>query len=121
VPAYVNGLDIVLHASRWEGLPRALVQGLLTEIPGISFDNDGAPEVVTPGETGYLVPLGDVERLADAIVKLAADARLRRDMGVQGRARCLDKFDWRRMVEKIEVLYDLLAQPRTDGSIPDQH
>jgi glycosyltransferase involved in cell wall biosynthesis len=120
VPAYVNGLDIVLHASRWEGLPRALVQGLLTEIPGISFDNDGAPEVVTPGETGYLVPLGDVGRLADAIVKLAADAPRRREMGVQGRARCLDKFDWRRMVEKIETLYVLLAKQNIEGSNADQ-
>ena len=115
VPAHVSGFDVVLHASRWEGLPRALVQGLLMEIPGISFDNDGAPEVVIDGETGCLVPLGDVDRLADAIVKLAADARSRRKMGAEGRARCLQRFDWRRMVERIEALYTDLSQSNATG------
>ena len=83
---------------------------MLTEVPAISFDNDGAPEVVIDGETGCLVPLGNVDRLADAIVKLAGDARSRRKMGAEGRARCLHRFDWRRMVEKIEALYAELRQ-----------
>ncbi len=51
VASHINGFDILLHASRWEGLPRAVVQGLLTGIPAVSFDNDGAPEVVIPDET----------------------------------------------------------------------
>jgi len=55
VASCINGFDMVLHASRWEGLPRTLVQGLLCEVPAISFDNDGAPEVVIPDETGILV------------------------------------------------------------------
>jgi glycosyltransferase involved in cell wall biosynthesis len=101
----LNGFDVVLHASRWEGLPRAIVQGLLTEVPAISFDNDGAPEVVLPGETGMLVPYGDTRRLADAMVNLAADPDLRRTLGRRGRARCLDAFDWRKMVTDLEKLY----------------
>ncbi len=81
----INGFDIVLHASRWEGLPRALVQGLLVEIPAISFDNDGAPEVVVPDETGLLVRYGDVAGLGDAMVRLAGDATLRQKLGQRGR------------------------------------
>lgn len=101
----INGFDIVLHASRWEGLPRALVQGLLCEVPAVSFDNDGAPEVVIPSETGMLVPLGDISRLGDAVIDLATNAELRRQMGREGRARCLVQYDWRTMVEQLEAKY----------------
>lgn len=107
----INGFDIALHASKWEGLPRALVQALLTEVPAISFDIDGAPEVVTPNETGLLVPLGDTTGLATAIVRLANDADLRRAMGRRGRERCFAEFDWRRMVRKIESVYDRTLSP----------
>ena len=104
VAAQINGFDICLHASQWEGLPRALVQGLLTEVPAISFDNDGAPEVVIPEETGLLVPFGDTKRLADAIVRLAGDAELRCRMGKRGRILFLEEYDWRNMVDRIEAL-----------------
>ena len=109
VASHINGFDILLHASRWEGLPRAVVQGLLTEIPAVSFDNDGAPEVVIPGKTGILVPYGDTAKLADAIVTLAGDAGLRSALGRRGRTRCAAMFDWRNMVADLESLYTSLA------------
>jgi len=105
VPACLNGIDIILHASRWEGLPRAIVQGLLSEVAAVSYDNDGAPEVVLPNETGLLVSLGDTSGLADALTRLAADEPLRRAMGREGRRRCLAMFDWRLMVEALDALY----------------
>lgn len=105
VARLMTGFDVLVHASRWEGLPRAVVQALLTEVPCISFDNDGAPEVVLPEETGLLVPLGDTAGLADAIVRLADDPAVRRRMGATGRRRCVDEFDWHKMVEKLEELY----------------
>lgn len=109
VASHINGFDIVLHASHWEGLPRAVVQGLLTEIPAISFDNDGAPEVVIPGETGILVPCGHTRRLTDAIVTLASDKTLRRTLGQHGRKRCVEMFDWRKMVTDLDNLYHNLT------------
>jgi glycosyltransferase involved in cell wall biosynthesis len=48
-------MDVLVHASQWEGLPRAAGQALLMQVPVISFDIDGAPEVVIPGQTGELV------------------------------------------------------------------
>ncbi len=111
VPYLLNGFDILLHASAWEGLPRAIVQGLLMEVPAVSFDNDGAPEVVIPGETGILVPYGDTQGLADAVVELADDSDRRRAMGRRGRNRCLGMFDWRNMVSQIETLYKRCLAP----------
>ena len=82
-----------------------VVQGLLMELPAISYDNDGAPEVVIPDETGILVHLGNVQGLADGMVSLAEDHHRRRRLGQAGRSRCLKMFDWHRMVEDIERLY----------------
>lgn len=110
VASCINGFDIILHASRWEGLPRAVVQGLLTEVPAVSFDNDGAPEVVRSGETGILVRFGDISGLADALVRLAADAELRRSLGRHGRELCRTAFDWHNMVQSLESLYASLLQ-----------
>jgi glycosyltransferase involved in cell wall biosynthesis len=85
------------------------VQALLTEVPAISFDNDGAPEVVIPGETGILVPFGDTRKLAEAILALAQDADRRQAYGKRGRANCLAAFDWRRMAAEIESVYEGLV------------
>lgn len=105
IPSIINGFDILLHTSRWEGLPRAIVQALLTEVPVVSFDNDGAPEVVKTDESGILARVGEVEALGDAVVRLAADPSLRRTLGANGRSRCIKEFDWRNMVSDIEALY----------------
>jgi len=105
VGTVINGFDIVLHASKWEGLPRALVQGFLTEVPAISFDNDGAPEVVITGETGILVPFGNTAALMEAVVRLSKDPAQRRVYGRRGRELCLEAFEWRTMVAALESLY----------------
>jgi len=113
IPSLLNGLDVLVHASRWEGLPRAVVQALLMQVPAVSFDNDGAPEVVIHGETGLLVRYDDVAGLADAIVQLAMDPSLRKRLGECGRTRCLSMFDWRTMVQELHRLYNrLMDQPR---------
>lgn len=108
VPRLLNGFDLLVHASRWEGLPRAVVQALLMEVPVVSYDNDGAPEVVEQGETGELVPFGDSEGLAEGLIRLASSPERRRRLGTEGRRRCLEEFDHRRMVERIEALYQRL-------------
>lgn len=106
----INGFDIVLHASRWEGLPRALVQGLLLEKPAVSYDNDGAPEVVQPDVTGFLAPIGNISKLADRAVALCSDLEKRRQMGIAGRKKCMREFDWRHMVRELADLYLKLAR-----------
>lgn len=110
IPPLIAGFDILAHASRWEGLPRAVVQGLLMEVPVATFDNDGAPEVIVDGETGILARFGEVGGLADAIVRLAGDPALRWRMGVAGRRLCLARFDAERMVDAIDAWYGRLAR-----------
>ncbi len=110
VPRHMAGFDILAHTSQWEGLPRAVVQGLLMQVPAVAFAIDGTPEVVLDGRTGRVVPLNDLQTFAGALCDLAADAGLRRALGQAGRELCLERFDWRRMVAQLEGLYLRLAQ-----------
>lgn len=109
MPAALAAVDILAHTSQWEGLPRAVVQAMLMERPAVCFDIDGAPEVVTPGETGAVVPLGDHERFAGELLRLAADPALRARYGTTARHRCLEAFDHRVMVERLDELYRRLG------------
>lgn len=118
VACMAAGMDVLVHASQWEGLPRAAVQALLMKVPVISFDIDGAPEVVIPGQTGVLVPLNDLDALAAAMVELAGDAERRQRFGEIGRQTCIRQFDWRYMVEQLEAVYrDLLASPGASSAL----
>ena len=105
LPQTLAAADILAHASIWEGLPRAVVQALLLEIPAIAFDLDGAPEVIKPNETGLLVDPTDSNALAEAILTLANDAPARERMGRTGRAQCKLRFNHRNMVTQIEHQY----------------
>jgi glycosyltransferase involved in cell wall biosynthesis len=104
IPAVMHATDILVHCSLHEGLARALPQAMLAGRPVISFDVDGAREVVD-SNTGILIPPGDVGGLKQAIEVLASSPPFRRRLGSMGRERCRQMFDHKRMVDRIEQLY----------------
>ncbi|MDA1159929.1 MAG: glycosyltransferase family 4 protein, partial [Planctomycetota bacterium] len=63
IPELISAADIVAHTSEWEGLARVLPQGLIAGKPVVSYDVDGAREVVIPEETGYLLPVEEITGL----------------------------------------------------------
>jgi len=108
IPPALHASDIVVHCSLREGLARALPQAMLAGKPVVSFDVDGAREVVD-SETGILLPPRDVAGLHLAIETLAGSRELRDRLGAAGRERCRERFDHRRMVARIEEVYEGLA------------
>jgi glycosyltransferase involved in cell wall biosynthesis len=110
IPKYLGVMDAVAHLSRREGLPRALSQALAAGRPVVAYDCDGANEVCFSGETGFLVPLGDVETLADRLAQLAGDAALRERLGRRGQEFVRENFAVATMVENIYALYQTLVQ-----------
>ena len=108
IPAALHASDIVVHCSLREGLARALPQAMLAGRPVVSFDIDGAREVVD-SETGILLPPKDVQGLQLAIETLASTMELRDRLGAAGRRRCREMFDHRQMVERIETVYGKLV------------
>ena len=116
VPAAIHAMDVLVHTSLREGLARVLPQALLSGVPAISYDVDGANEVIENGVTGFLLPPREVKGLAEAILKLLRDPDLRERLAKAGRERVRERFDERRMVEQIEEVYVQLAKKRTGGS-----
>lgn len=105
VPEYLSAMDVLVHPSFWEGLPRTLPQGLLAGLPVVSFDIDGAHEVVHHGENGFLIRPGDVEHLTWAIETLFRTPGLREKMGRRYREQIAEMFDHEKMGEQIEQVY----------------
>lgn len=110
IPRWIAAMDILVHTSLREGLARALPQALLVGRPVVSFDIDGAREVVLPGKTGYLLPPKDSDGLAEAIIQLARDGALRARLAQEGRRRCLELFSHQRMTAQLRALYEQLLQ-----------
>jgi glycosyltransferase involved in cell wall biosynthesis len=111
IPQYIGAMDVLVHTSLREGLARALPQALLAGKPVISYDIDGAREVVIAGETGWLLPPKTVSELADAVVAAANDAQIRQRMGQTGRSRFTDQFRHQVMTQRIRQIYgDILAK-----------
>ncbi len=108
IPRMIAAMDAVVHASYREGLARVLPQAMLAGLPVISYDIDGAREVVHDGETGLLVPPADVERLSECISELAEDPLLRQKLGAAGREQCHQKFAAEHMTAEIRKLYQTL-------------
>jgi glycosyltransferase involved in cell wall biosynthesis len=108
IPTLIGAMDILVHASRREGLARALPQALLAGKPVVSYDVDGAREVCLDDETGYLVRSGRWEDLVPPLARLAADAALRERLGQEGQRRFADQFRHETMTRRIRELYDRL-------------
>ena len=109
IPAHLALMDLLVHLSRREGLPRALPQALATGRPVIAYDCDGAREVCRPGESGFLVNPGDRAALIDAVLCLAGDPALRQQLGAQGQAMVRERFPVERMVRDLACLYRRLT------------
>jgi glycosyltransferase involved in cell wall biosynthesis len=112
IPRYVASMDLLVHLSLREGLPRALPQALACGKPVVAFDVDGAREVCLDERTGLLVRAEDVNALADAVIRLLQDAGLAHRMGAQGRELVKERFSEARMVQQLDELYGQLWAAR---------
>ncbi len=106
IPEMIKAMDLLVHASLREGLARVLPQALLSGRPVISYDVDGAREVVKDGETGFLVPPRQVDQLREAISRALTDLGQAAQMAKRGRELFTDQFRAETMVARIVELYE---------------
>src|ERR1700693_1795701 len=92
MPKYLALMDVLVHLSLREGLPRTLPQALACGKPVAAFDVDGAREVCLDGETGFLVRAEDSSGLANAVIRLLQDKPLATRMGSRGRELVKERF-----------------------------
>jgi glycosyltransferase involved in cell wall biosynthesis len=108
VAALLPGFDAFVLSSRWEGLPRVVVEAMAVGVPVVATDVGGIDEAVTDGESGLLAAAGDPEAMAAAVLRVFDEPglahRLRR-----GAAERVDEFDIGVMTERLDDLYSSLV------------
>ena len=112
IPLAIASSDILVHCSLREGLARTLPQAMLCGKPAISFDIDGAREVVNEN-TGRLIEPKNIEQLTKTCAELIENAELRNKLGKAGRKSVKEKFAPKTMVDTIETVYRKLLEEKT--------
>jgi len=112
VPRLLRLFDVFALSSQTEGISVALLEGMATGLPAVVTDTGGNPEVVVEGETGHLVPVGDHQKLGQALAGLLAEPDRRRAWGDAARERVVADFSFERMLSEYETVYDTLIHRR---------
>lgn len=82
---YFAAADAFVLSSRWEGFGNVIVEAMACRTPVVSTDCDYGPgEIITHGESGWLVPVEDAEKLSEGMARLASDEELRRSLAESG-------------------------------------
>ena len=111
VAQFYAAFDALVLPSSNEGTPVSAIEALAAGRPVVATRVGGVPDVVREGEDGFLVESGDTDELADRLVRLARDPRLRAQMGKRGRERVLPRYAVARLVEDVDRLYrELLSE-----------
>jgi glycosyltransferase involved in cell wall biosynthesis len=106
IQAAIERAAVVVVPSMGEGFGMVALEAMERARPVIAANIGGLSELVRDGETGILVPAGEAEPLADAIVQVAGDLELARAMGDAGRRRALSRFLQTACTERTELLYE---------------
>jgi glycosyltransferase involved in cell wall biosynthesis len=110
VAPYYAFIDALLLTSANEGTPVVAIESLAARRPVVATRVGGVPDVVDDGQDGFLVPVGDVSAMADALERLAAEPALGARMGETGHERVVPRYRVERLVDDVDHLYrELLA------------
>jgi glycosyltransferase involved in cell wall biosynthesis len=97
-------LNIFVSASHSESFGLAIVEAMAAGAAIVATQTEGASEIIRDGETGQLVPVGDAEQMARAIISLLRDSETRQTMADAART-AVEGFSLARMVDETEELY----------------
>jgi glycosyltransferase involved in cell wall biosynthesis len=112
VPRLMAASDIVVLPSSYEGLPNVVLEAMRFRLPVVATAAPGTTELVVDGETGVLVPVGNVMLLARAIRDLVREPERRSRLGEAGRARVEAQFRVDAMITQFADLYESIARAK---------
>lgn len=112
---YINRFTVAVLCSESEGFSNALMEYMQAGRPIICTDTGGNPELVQDGTNGFLIPVGDVDALADRLVKVLSDSALARSLGKSARETVHSNYSHTRMIAEQMACYDkVLSGSRSD-------
>ena len=103
--------DVLVLASRTEGMPGCVIEAGMAGVPAVAFGVAGVPEVVVDGVTGYVVPPGDHDRLAERVSHLLADPSRREEMGRAAREHYRGAYDITGIADRYVGVYAEVVGP----------
>ena len=103
---FVLGCEVAPDGDR-DGIPNVLVESMAMGVPVVVTNISGIPELVENENTGLLVPPGDPDKLAGAMLRMLTDAQLRNQVAAAGRQRVVTDFDNRRLVQDLAEVYKI--------------
>jgi glycosyltransferase involved in cell wall biosynthesis len=101
----MSDADIVVVPSLWEGFGLVTLEAMAARKPVVASRVSALPEIVVHGETGLLVPPGDPQAQAEALLQLLADRGLAEAMGARGRKRLEVEFTVEKMAQRHAEVY----------------
>ncbi|HVG24302.1 MAG TPA: N-acetyl-alpha-D-glucosaminyl L-malate synthase BshA [Thermoanaerobaculia bacterium] len=101
----LGACDLFLLPSESESFGMAALEAMASEVPVIATRSGGLPEVVADGLTGFLLPVGDVDAMAERAIEVLSDDALRRRMGQRARELAVENFDEEKIVPRYRELY----------------
>lgn len=121
IPDQMRDLDIFVLPSLGEGISNTILEAMATGLPVIATAVGGNLELVKPGVNGELVPVNDVQALAEAIDELARETEQRKLLGKHGLQQVRQTFNWQRTVDEYLAVYDELLGKVCSSSSIEQH
>lgn len=85
IPMLMLASDLLVHASRREGLPRCIMEAMASGLPVVATDVRGSSDLVSDGENGFLVRLGDIAGMASAVISILENSGLRKAFSSEAR------------------------------------
>ena len=112
IPELLTSIDIYALPSWREGFPRSAIEAAAMGLPIVATNIRGCRQVVTDGETGFLVPLKNIEKLQNAINTLVQDEQLRKTMGQAGYKKARAEFNERNVCRLVINTYNNLLSEK---------
>jgi glycosyltransferase involved in cell wall biosynthesis len=113
VPALLSCMDVYVQASLWEGMPNAVMEAMAAARPVVATAVDGAKELITDGETGWLVEPSDATAMAERIAHALEDVKEAESVGAAAARRMARDFTVQQMVLAYDKLYRELLAAKT--------
>lgn len=117
----LNSLRLLVHCSEREGFGRVVAEAMALKKPVVAFDAGAVSEIVVDGENGFLVPLKNVQILAQRMTYLLNDKAMATKMGCAGRVRTEKFFDLNKNVILTEGIYSLCVEEKYEFNALRQH
>jgi glycosyltransferase involved in cell wall biosynthesis len=105
LPALYCAVDVFVSASKTESFGLAIAEAMASGAAVVATETAGAQELIQSGESGVLVPIDDVEKMADELVRLLNDHNYRTRLGIAAQRTACDKFSVDRMISETEQIY----------------